>query len=271
MGRSLAWGQVSTVERPCRLNIQYSICKQSPRRGLHCILGRHPRISHDYEAPSAGAHGRDLGIPFLGSGRALFRMGAMVTLYGKNCLLRSWRMDDAPSVAMYANNRAIWRNLRDVFPNPFTLQDAREWLVQRVSGCDDSVYLAIDVGGQAVGSIVCRLFQDIDAKNGEIGYWLGEPFWGRGVVGDAVRVFCDYLFDDLDLVRLQANVFGWNPASGRVLEKAGFELEGRLRKAVFKDGEVTDRLIYGKLNPAWDRGTGVAASLEAFASAGTAP
>lgn len=187
------------------------------------------------------------------------------------CTLRPWRMDDAASVAMYANNRAIWRNLRDAFPSPFTLQDARQWLAERLSPQDENLYLAIDVSGQAVGSIVCRMFRDIDARHGELGYWLGEPFWGRGIAGEAVRLFSAYLFDDLGLVRIQANVFGWNPASGRVLEKAGFELEGRLRKAVFKDGNVTDRLIYGRVNPAWDRSSGIRGSLDAFALAGVAP
>ena len=106
---------------------------------------------------------------------------------------------------------------------------------------------AIEIGDEAVGAISVTPKDDVQVRVGEIGYWLGEPFWGRGIATAAVKLVTEYAFADLDLMRIQGSVFEWNLASGRVLEKAGYQLEGRLRKSIFKDGRVIDSLIYARV------------------------
>ena len=172
-------------------------------------------------------------------------MNPTVELKGVGFRLRPWRLKDALSVAKYANNRAIWINL-DRFPHPYALEDAREWL-NMVTGDGPERAFAIEIGDEAVGAISVTPKDDVQVKVGEIGYWLGEPFWGRGIATAAVKLVTEYAFEDLDLMRIQASVFEWNPASGRVLEKAGYQLEGRLRKSIFKDGKVIDSLIYARV------------------------
>ena len=175
-----------------------------------------------------------------------------------NAVLRPWRLDDAESIAKYANNRNIWRNLRDRFPHPYSLQDAHEFLagraeigsslgVQRTPTIETS--FAIEVDGEAAGSIGLLLNDDVHRGTAELGYWLAEPHWGRGIVTEAARAMVAYGFDDLGLRRIEAVVFAWNPASTRVLEKAGLTFEARLRKQVIKDGEVMDALLYAIVTP----------------------
>jgi RimJ/RimL family protein N-acetyltransferase len=156
--------------------------------------------------------------------------------------LRPFRLGDEPSIAYYANNPRVWRNLRDSFPHPYTMTDAEQWIA-RVAGNETN--FAIDVGGQAVGSLGFVPGEDVWRRSAEIGYWLGEEHWGQGIMTEAVQAATAYAFRALDVTRLHAGVFAWNPASARVLEKAGYELEGRLRDAVFKDAEFVDELLYG--------------------------
>jgi RimJ/RimL family protein N-acetyltransferase len=160
--------------------------------------------------------------------------------------LRPWRPGDELSLVRHADNRNVWRNLRDAFPHPYTSADARAWIAHAATRPADTVF-AVVVDGAAVGGIDLRLLSDVFRRAGEIGYWLGEAFWGRGIMTEAVRVVTAHAFARFDLVRLEADVFAWNPASARVLEKAGYQLEGRLRKAVCKDGQVIDRLLYARL------------------------
>lgn len=162
--------------------------------------------------------------------------------------LRPLRKGDENSLARYANNRNVWRNLRDTFPHPYTLDDARDWL-QRVSGRE--THYAIEVGGEAVGGISLRLQPDVARHSAEIGYWLGEAHWGRGIMTEAVREVTAYGFTRFDLIRIYACVFEWNTASARVLKKAGYQFEGRRRKAVTKDGQVIDDLMYAILRDDW--------------------
>jgi RimJ/RimL family protein N-acetyltransferase len=159
------------------------------------------------------------------------------------CTLRPWRKGDEESLVRHANNRAVWRNLRDLFPHPYTQADA-EWWIETSSAADPITNFAIAVDGAAVGAIGVVLKDDVFRRSAEIGYWLGEEFWGRGIVSEAVRAMTDYAFANWDLCRIQAGVFEWNPASMRVLEKAGYQFEGRMHKAVIKDGESIDELIY---------------------------
>lgn len=163
-----------------------------------------------------------------------------------SCTLRSWRLDDQASLARHARSDRIWRNLKDRFPRHYTLDDARRWLQAAVNQ-DPERALAIEVEGQAVGGIGIEPGTDVYRRSAEIGYWLGEDFWGRGIATEAVAAFTAYCFRQLGFERIHAGVFGWNRASIRVLEKCGYRLEGRRRNAVFKDGMLTDELLYAIL------------------------
>ncbi len=160
------------------------------------------------------------------------------------CRLRLFRDGDQAVIARYANNRRVWLNLRDAFPHPYTRADADAW-IRRVTGQDPPTQFGIEVGGEVVGGIGLTLQEDVHRRSAEIGYWLGEPFWGRGIMTEAVPAFTAYALATFDVCRLYASVFEWNPASARVLEKAGYVLEGRLRKSAIKDGHTIDQLLFG--------------------------
>jgi RimJ/RimL family protein N-acetyltransferase len=164
------------------------------------------------------------------------------------CELRPWRVGDEASLVRYANNRSVSRNLKDRFPYPYTAADANAW-IERASTQTLVTAFAIVVDGGAVGGIGIELGTDVHRRSAEIGYWLGEPFWGRGIATEALRAVTEYAFEHFDICRLEAGVFDWNPASARVLEKAGYTLEGRARLAVVKDGRSGDRLLYALVRP----------------------
>jgi RimJ/RimL family protein N-acetyltransferase len=157
-------------------------------------------------------------------------------------LVRDWRRDDAEALARHANSRAIWRNLRDRFPHPYTLAHARDWIGGILDEPKRTVF-AIEVDGEATGGIGLHTGSDVHRLSAEIGFWLGEAAQGRGIATDAVRAVTEWGFAELGLRRIHGQVFAWNPASVRVLEKAGYVLEGRLRNAVVKDGEVVDLFV----------------------------
>jgi len=157
------------------------------------------------------------------------------------CTLRPWRRGDESSLVLHANNESVWLNLRDRFPHPYTGKDADEWIAH--AGAQAPVLnFAIAVDGAAVGGIGLTLGTDVYRRSAEVGYWLGQPFWGRGIATEALRAVTDYAFRTLDICRLEAGVFDWNPASARVLEKAGYVLEGRSRLAVTKAGRTVTGL-----------------------------
>lgn len=170
------------------------------------------------------------------------------------CVVRPLREGDEPSLARHANNRGVWRNVRDRFPHPYSLGDAVSWLAT-VTMQEPPTHFGIEVDGEIAGGIGFTRREDVERFNAEIGYWLGEAVWGRGVATAALQAFVDWTFASTDLVRLEALVFEWNPASCRVLEKCGFVLEGRLRRAVFKDGQQLDGLLYARLAPEDAEGT----------------
>jgi RimJ/RimL family protein N-acetyltransferase len=143
----------------------------------------------------------------------------------------------------HANSRKVSINLRDRFPYPYTVNDARMWL-EMVVGHAPETNFAIDVGGEAAGGIGFTLQPDVARRSAEIGYWLGEEYWGRGITTEALIAVTDHAFANYDLCRLYAHVFEWNGASARVLEKAGYTFEGRLRKSVTKEGQTIDQLMY---------------------------
>ena len=160
-----------------------------------------------------------------------------------NCRVRSWRPDDAPVMAGHANHREIWLNLRDRFPHPYTIADAEAYL-KLVAGRAVETSFAIDVAGAAVGGISLMLGQDIERASAELGYWLGPAYWNRGIMTAAVRAVADYGLERLGLTRVFAVPFVRNPASYRVLEKAGFHREGLLRRSAIKAGVIEDQYLY---------------------------
>ena len=161
--------------------------------------------------------------------------------------LRPWRLEDAPSIARLADNIEIARWLRDVFPNPYTLQDAQGFIQSCLENGEDSLCLAIEIDGQAVGSIGLFRGTDVYQKNAELGYWLGREFHGQGVMTQAVREICRMGFAHWDIGRIYAGPYASNAGSRRVLEKAGFQLEGILRRSVYKLGETQDSCMYSLL------------------------
>lgn len=160
-----------------------------------------------------------------------------------SCCVREFTSGDAAALARYANNRNISRFMRDRFPHPYALQDAADF-IRHVHGQSPCVTWAIDVDGQAAGSIGIMPRSDIERVSAEIGYWIGEPFWGRGIMTEAPQLLTPWAMREFQLTRVYALPFATNAASCRVLEKAGYVCEGRLRKAAIKDGVVVDQLMY---------------------------
>ena len=169
--------------------------------------------------------------------------------------IRSWKRSDQGSLVRYANNPRIWINLRDRFPHPYRVADARAWLTH-VTAQRPETNFTIEVGGEAAGGIGFHPQEDVHRRSAEIGYWLGEPFWGRGIATQAVRALASYALRAHDLTRIYAFVFEWNPASARVLEKAGFTREGRLRQSVTKDGRTIDQFLYAMVVESKDSSRG---------------
>ena len=157
--------------------------------------------------------------------------------------VRSFRREDAASLAKYANNRKVWLNLRDRFPHPYSGRDAEVWIHLALNQTPETNF-AIGSDREVIGGIGLQLQEDVHRRSAEIGYWLGEPFWGRGIATEALRAVTEYAFANFDLIRLYAGVLAWNPASCRVLEKAGYTCEARLRSNVTKDAKTVDEWLY---------------------------
>ena len=161
------------------------------------------------------------------------------------CKLRSWKLEDACDLAATLNNRNILQNLRDGLPFPYTEQDAQEFIADMLCADKNATFVfAITIEDRAVGSIGVFRKDNIHFRTGEMGYYLAEPFWGRGIGTSAVRQMCDYIFQNTDIIRIFAEPFAYNTASCRVLEKAGFQYEGTLRKNAVKNGVVLDMNMY---------------------------
>lgn len=160
-----------------------------------------------------------------------------------SCTIRPWRASDLESLVLHADNPRIAANLRDVFPSPYTRADGEAWLAMSSVEARPTNF-AIEVDGAAVGGIGLRLGDDVHRRTAEVGYWLGEAYWGRGIVTEAVGALTRWGIEQFDLVRIEAYVFAPNVGSARVLEKNGYAFEGRLRRAVEKRGEILDALVY---------------------------
>lgn len=158
-------------------------------------------------------------------------------------VIRAWSPADRESLARHANNTRIAAQLRDGFPSPYTLEDADRFIALASEKSPPTV-LAIEVCGEAAGGIGLMLHGDVERVSAELGYWLAEAYWGRGVMTEAVRAFADWGFATFSFTRIYALPYATNAASVRVLEKAGFVCEGRLRRSVIKLGQVLDQLVY---------------------------
>lgn len=166
----------------------------------------------------------------------------------KDFKLRVWKTEDAKSLAQAANNPNIAKNLRNAFPNPYTLEDAIWFINDSIINAErKQINYAIVVDGQAVGGIGIFVKDDVYEKSAELGYWLAEDFWRKGIMSRAVQTICKEAFGIFDIVRIFAEPFADNEGSRGVLEKAGFTYEGTMRNGVFKNGEIHSYCMYSIL------------------------
>ena len=164
----------------------------------------------------------------------------------ERCGVRSFRDADAEELARHANNRQVWLQLRDRFPHPYTVEDAHEFIAF-VRSTTPKTAFAVTVEDVTVGAIGVMLREDVERCSAEVGYWLGESHWGRGIASCALVGFTRFAFVAYDVGRLSGVPFASNIASCRVLEKSGYVLEGRMRRSAIKDGDVQDQLLYAVL------------------------
>lgn len=165
--------------------------------------------------------------------------------------LKKWDLADSQDVAHYANNKKIAANLRNVFPYPYTLEDAEGYVRSCVENNEErQLCRAIVVDGHVAGSVGIFCQTDVYEKSGELGYWLAEEFWGNGIMTKAVKQLCQEAFEKFDIIRIYAEPFAYNTGSRRVLEKAGFSLEGIMKKGVCKNGQIYDYCMYALLKDA---------------------
>jgi len=159
------------------------------------------------------------------------------------CILREWKDSDLESLVKHANNYKIASNMRDLFPHPYTLKDGQVW-IKIASNEKFGYYFAITIDDDAVGGIGLTVGEDIERISAEVGYWLGEEYWGKGITSSALNGIVNYGFEDLSLERIFSLPLENNIASRRVLEKNGFKLEGILRRNVIKHGRVHNQALY---------------------------
>lgn len=166
-------------------------------------------------------------------------------------ILRPWKASDINSLIKYANNWNIAKNLTNQFPHPYTIQDGKAFIEYATK--DEPIHIfAIEVNQEAVGGIGIHPQSDIFIKNAEIGYWLGEPFWGHGIVSKAIKQIVQFGFSTFDIERIFARPYGTNFASQKILEKNNFLLEGRYNNILYKNGEYLDELIYAIRRYNWE-------------------
>ena len=161
------------------------------------------------------------------------------------CTIRPWRLEDKEALAATLNNKKIWDNLRNGVPYPYTVQDAEEFITAMLAADPNKTFaFAITVDEAVVGSISVFRGEDVHYRTAEMGYYIAEDWWGRGVCTQAVKQVCQYAFATTDILRIYAEPYAFNTASCRVLEKAGFQFEGVLRSNAEKNGKVQDMRMY---------------------------
>lgn len=164
------------------------------------------------------------------------------------CNIREWKISDADNLAEILNNKKILNNLRDGLPYPYTRKDAEEYITTMLSSDKTKTFaFAITVNDQVIGSIGVFRCENIHFRTAEMGYYIGEPYWGKGLGTSAVKQVCSYIFQHTDIIRIFAEPFAYNTASCRVLEKAGFQFEGVLRSNAIKSGQILDMRMYSKI------------------------
>jgi RimJ/RimL family protein N-acetyltransferase len=173
-----------------------------------------------------------------------------MVLRGQRCNLRRWRAADAASIVRHANNINVAKQLRDRFPHPYAIDDAQRFLTF-VTAADPETNFAIEIDRQACGGLGYVPGTDVERYSAEVGYWLGEEWWGRGIVTEALTLFTVHAFTELGLLRIFALPLADNVPSMRVLEKAGYEREGTMRSSCVKYGVVRDQVMYARVNAQW--------------------
>lgn len=164
------------------------------------------------------------------------------------CKIRKWKLSDAKDLASVISNKKIQDNLRDGLPYPYTEQDATDYISAMLSEDENkTLAFAITIDNKAIGSIGAFRQKNIHRHTAEIGYYIAEEYWGKGLMTEAVKQICSYIFDKSNIVRIYAEPFSYNKASCRVLEKAGFLYEGTLRSNAIKNGKTIDMLMYSRL------------------------
>lgn len=162
--------------------------------------------------------------------------------------LREWKPDDAEALYRSANNPNVAKNLRNAFPNPYTLEDAKEYIHCSISaGEEKQINRAIIVNGMAAGGIGIFIKDDVMEKSGELGYWLSEDYWRQGIMSRAVAMICKEAFSKYDIIRIFAEPYDYNAGSRGVLEKNGFTYEGTMRKGIYKNGNIYSYCMYSLL------------------------
>lgn len=165
-----------------------------------------------------------------------------------NCKIRRWELSDARDLATALSNKKIQDNLRDGLPFPYTEEDGKAFISAMLTADEtDTFAFAITADGKVIGSIGAFRQTNIHNKTAELGYYIAEECWGKGITTEAVKQLCDYVFSHTDIIRIYAEPFAYNIASCRVLEKAGFQYEGTLRSNALKNGKVLDMKMYSKL------------------------
>ena len=165
-----------------------------------------------------------------------------------NCKIIRWELSDARDLATALSNKKIQDNLRDGLPYPYTEQDGKEFISAMLAANENDTFaFAITVNGKVIGSIGAFRQGNIHRQTAELGYYIAEEYWGKGIMTEAVKQLCDYVFSNTDIIRIYAEPFAYNIGSCRVLEKAGFQYEGTLRSNALKNGNVFDMKMYSKL------------------------
>lgn len=164
------------------------------------------------------------------------------------CKIRKWKLSDAKDLASALSNTKIQDNLRDGLPYPYTEQDGVDYISAMLSADENETFaFAITIDGKAIGSIGVFRQGNIHRQTSELGYCIAEEYWGKGIMTEAVKQICKYVFEKSDIIRIYAEPFAYNTASCRVLEKAGFQYEGTLRNNAIKNGKVIDMKMYSLL------------------------
>jgi RimJ/RimL family protein N-acetyltransferase len=163
-----------------------------------------------------------------------------------NIILRPWQKEDAQQLAAIANNKSIWNNVLDSFPSPYTVMDALQWIAKESATTPASKF-AIHYNGKIVGSIGMNMQEDVYKNAVELGYFIGEPYWGKGIATEAIKVLVAHINQNDKVDRVFARVFEHNKASMKALQKAGFYLEGIQRKAANKNNAVLDVYVWARL------------------------